>query len=417
MKKIALLAMTIVLATLLAGCAKGDDTPPVISEISASDIAQTSAVITWTTDEPATSQVEYGLTSGYGSATSLDSTLVTSHSVSLSELSAGTTYHYRVKSDDASENQAMSADRTFSTATPPDTTPPVISEIGASDITTCTATIIWTTDELATSQVEYGLTTSYGSTSPLDSSLVTSHSVTLSGLTASTTYHYGVKSKDASENEAMSGDYTFNTESLPIAFIYSTDATGANSYKSLLEGDGYSVTLVPMGDVATTDFSVYDLILVGADTYTLQYDWGDADSVNAIDSSGKSIIGLGTGGACLFGELGLSISYGNAWNLTESSIYVVDPTHDIFTTPYFISVPEDRIIQLYEGGVYCHSLYEPYLSPEVVLLGREPDDMSHYPLAQEGQYILWGFTASPESMTQVGKDLFLNVVAFMLGAS
>jgi Leucine-rich repeat (LRR) protein len=120
MKKIALLTMTIVLATLLAGCAKAkevDKTPPVISEISASDITQTGAVITWTTDEPATSQVEYGLTTGYGStATSPLDALVTSHSISLSSLDENTTYHYRVKSKDASGNEAVSEDHTFTTS-------------------------------------------------------------------------------------------------------------------------------------------------------------------------------------------------------------------------------------------------------------------------------------------------------------
>jgi Leucine-rich repeat (LRR) protein len=120
MRKIALLAMVVILVALLAGCAKGDETPPVISDVSASNITETGATITWTTDEPATSQVEYGLTTGYSSSTLLDATLVTSHSVSLSGLDAGTEYHYRVKSEDASENEAVSADATFTTSIFPD---------------------------------------------------------------------------------------------------------------------------------------------------------------------------------------------------------------------------------------------------------------------------------------------------------
>jgi outer membrane lipoprotein-sorting protein len=121
MRKIALLTMVIILAALLAGCAKGkevDKTPPVISEISASSITETGAVITWTTDEDSTSQVEYGTTSAYGSTTTLNENLVTSHSVTLSELTSGTTYHYRVKSKDASGNEKNSGDYTFITASP-----------------------------------------------------------------------------------------------------------------------------------------------------------------------------------------------------------------------------------------------------------------------------------------------------------
>jgi hypothetical protein len=118
MRKIAVLTIVVILVALLASCTGGekvDKTPPAISAVSASSITDTSTVITWTTDELATSQVEYGLTTSYGSTTTLDTTLVTSHSVSLSELSAGTPYHYRVKSNDASGNEAASGDYTFTT--------------------------------------------------------------------------------------------------------------------------------------------------------------------------------------------------------------------------------------------------------------------------------------------------------------
>src|SRR4029450_10301370 len=45
----------------------------------------------------------------------------------------------------------------------------------------------------------------------LDANHVTSHSVAVSGLSPSTTYHYRVKSKDAAGNLATSGDLTFTT--------------------------------------------------------------------------------------------------------------------------------------------------------------------------------------------------------------
>jgi hypothetical protein len=95
-----------------------DTTAPLISNVAASNITKISAIITWTIDEPATSQVEYGLTTAYGTTTTLDSTLVTSHSVTLSGLSADTTYHYRVKSRGAAGNEAVSEDNAFTTAQP-----------------------------------------------------------------------------------------------------------------------------------------------------------------------------------------------------------------------------------------------------------------------------------------------------------
>jgi len=187
-----------------------DADPPVISNV-ASNPSDYSAVITWTTDEPATSQVEYGLTAGYGSETAKDTNLVTSHSVSVTGLDHSTLYNFRVKSEDAALNLAVSGNYTFITTTP-DTTPPVISAVSASP-SVGSALITWTTDEPATSQVEYGLTDTYGSQTTKDTSLVTSHSVTVSGLTVMMLYHYRVKSDDAAGNPAVSVDYTFTTTS------------------------------------------------------------------------------------------------------------------------------------------------------------------------------------------------------------
>ncbi len=203
-------ATTITLTTV-------DTTPPIISEVSVSGTTLSSITITWKTDEPATSQVEYGLSKSYGSATPLDTNLVTNHSVTLSGLNAMTTYHFVVKSKNASGGETAYMDRmarTISTAVA-DTTPPVISEVKTSGITRTSVTITWKTDEPATSQVEYGLTWGHGSATPLDTNLVTNHSVTLSGLNAMTTYHFIVKSRDAGANETIDMDRKFRTSTLP----------------------------------------------------------------------------------------------------------------------------------------------------------------------------------------------------------
>ncbi|MHC4572964.1 MAG: right-handed parallel beta-helix repeat-containing protein [Planctomycetota bacterium] len=94
-----------------------DTTAPVISNVQASDISDSGATITWTTDENATSQVEYGLDTSYGSSTNADTNLVMSHLILLGGLAPGTLYHYRVRSKDAAANESVSEDKTFSTTT------------------------------------------------------------------------------------------------------------------------------------------------------------------------------------------------------------------------------------------------------------------------------------------------------------
>jgi hypothetical protein len=94
------------------------------------------------------------------------------------------------------------------------TNPPVISGVFASSISTNSAAINWSTDKPATSSVQYGLG-AYTSTTPVDSSAVNLHSVTLSNLTPSTLYHYRATSQDSAGNVAYSPDYTFATAALP----------------------------------------------------------------------------------------------------------------------------------------------------------------------------------------------------------
>src|SRR5207248_11437359 len=106
-------------------------TPPVISGMTCTSCG-TVDTVQWTTNEPADSQVDYGLTTSYGSTTTLDPTLGTSHAVTIGALTDGTMYHYRVKSKDASGNLASSADFTFTTR---DTTPSVITGLVVTSIT------------------------------------------------------------------------------------------------------------------------------------------------------------------------------------------------------------------------------------------------------------------------------------------
>src|SRR3989441_769044 len=102
-----------------------DNTPPVISLVSAFNIASSQATISWATNKASDSQVDYGPTMAYGSSTPLNSSLLTAHAVTLTGLLATTTYHYRVKSRDAAGNLATSADFTLTTLI--DTTPPTVS--------------------------------------------------------------------------------------------------------------------------------------------------------------------------------------------------------------------------------------------------------------------------------------------------
>ena len=58
-------------------------------------------------------------------------------------------------------------------------------------------TITWRTDVPADSQVQYGPTTAYASSTPLDRTLVSTHSVTVTGLARKSQYFFQVLSRDS----------------------------------------------------------------------------------------------------------------------------------------------------------------------------------------------------------------------------
>lgn len=183
--------------------AGGDLTPPVISNVQVVNITDTSALVTWTTDEPATSLVTYGSTIAYGSA-ALTAGLVTSHAVQLNGLSPSTLYHFFVTSADADANAASSGDAVFTTLS--DVTPPTnVSNLTATPGDTI-VTLNWTVPpdpDFAGTKI-MRKTGGYPA-GPFDGTQVFSGpgtSVVDTGLTNGTTYYYGAYAYDSSGNFA-----------------------------------------------------------------------------------------------------------------------------------------------------------------------------------------------------------------------
>jgi len=92
-----------------------DTTPPTISSVNATSITPTTAVITWETDEKATSLVKYGTSSGSYPYSKEDTSYTTSHSITLTDLQPNTTYYFLVNSTDKAGNPAQSTEYSFNT--------------------------------------------------------------------------------------------------------------------------------------------------------------------------------------------------------------------------------------------------------------------------------------------------------------
>ncbi len=205
-------------------------------------------------------KIYYGTVSGNYTA-SIDVADAAQTYYSLSSIPDGT-YYFVVAAYDADGNEGELSNE-VNNANPA----PVISNVLSSNITGSSVTIEWTTDLNSTSLVEYGLTSSYGSFTTLDSTLATIHSVGITGLSPYTAYSYRVISRTSSYNESASGNYSFTTSNIsPAISSFTPDKTSGTAPLSV----AFSAT------AADTDGSISS------------YEW-DFDGDGAYDSNTGSI--------------------------------------------------------------------------------------------------------------------------------
>ncbi|MBP7804765.1 MAG: hypothetical protein KA052_00895 [Candidatus Pacebacteria bacterium] len=123
---------------------------------------------------------------------------------------------------------------------------PVISDVSSGTPDSTIATITWTTDIPTSSQVYYGSTSDYGTSTELDSLLTRMHSVSLTGLATCAEYHYQTSSTYAGEN-ALSPDNTFTTAGCVSAPVVSTiDATSLTDQGATLQGSIDTLSSAPI---------------------------------------------------------------------------------------------------------------------------------------------------------------------------
>jgi len=90
-----------------------DSTPPIISGVVSNILSSSSVQIRWNTSEAATSKVMYWKEGDSKQKTESDDQLIKSHLVILKNLTSGSTYHYKVYSEDENNNLQISEEKTF----------------------------------------------------------------------------------------------------------------------------------------------------------------------------------------------------------------------------------------------------------------------------------------------------------------
>jgi hypothetical protein len=331
---------------VLTGSSNGAPTPPTVaitSPTSGSTVSNTITVSANATDGVGIAGVQFQL-----DGVNLDANIAQapySTSWNTTAVAAGS-HTLTAIATDTSGLSATSSPVTVTTQG--NTVPPVISVIAATATTSSGATIGWTTDQLSSSEVVYGLTTAYGSSTSLNTNLVMAHSVTLTGLAAGTTYHYEVESWNASGTLGISGDMTFTTVSsggggMPNPIGYWKFDAGSGTTAMDTSGNGYTGTLVN-GPVWTTGVLGDALAFNGTSSYV------NVPSAKALDAYPLTVAtwfktGTGTGLTGLVNKYvaasmnGYQIFMNNgnlcAWYFRDSGDYVWDGSGCTLSTAGF----------------------------------------------------------------------------------
>ena len=112
-----------------------DTTAPIISNVVVTTLPN-GANISWTTNEPTTSRVEYGKTTSYELGVVEDLTLKVTHAAEIRGLQPSTRYHFRIRGTDEQGNVASTNDDTFITSQ--------FGDILSDDFNACQLNSMWT---------------------------------------------------------------------------------------------------------------------------------------------------------------------------------------------------------------------------------------------------------------------------------
>lgn len=263
-----------------------DTAPPAISDVLVSNITDASATVTWTTSEPASRTLAYGLDTSYSAGLESDGSYRTSHTQTLFGLTDGTEYHFQITVQDNSGNSAVSSDYTFTTL---DVTSPALT-LSVSAITESGMTLSWTTDEATTSEVRLDGTLVYSG------GLLTADSQVFTGLAASTSYVLQVDVTDASGNttsQSVTATTLANTPPGNVTGLTAVPGDGSMllSWSNPTDSDFANVIVVFSTVGYPTSPSEGIVLYTGADTTFLHEGLTDGTiyyyTVFAVDTAGN----------------------------------------------------------------------------------------------------------------------------------
>jgi len=187
-----------------------DGLPPVITDVTVGSLTENLAVISWATNEPADSLVDFATGPiGVGTYTYLasDTAMLLTHAIELGDLRPGVTYHFRVRSRDYAGNEGVSSEYQF--MTPSGAAPATPASFRISPSVEMERLVLSWAPGSETDLAGYNLYRAESRSGPftrVNANPITSTAATVSyqdeGLKVGVKYYYHVKAVDTAHNES-----------------------------------------------------------------------------------------------------------------------------------------------------------------------------------------------------------------------
>ena len=177
---------------------------------------------------------------------------------------------------------------------------------------------------------------------------------------------------------------------------------GVRGLTDFLATYGGEISILSVAERSKLSLIHPDVVIVCPDEYRME-SW---ESAEQRDFENYKVVGMGYGAAKLFGLLGLEIKAGKVAHGDSDEPLTVELA-DVLQYPEAISNP----VQVAAKGSDAFGVFDDGQVPRRFEGVARLKNYGHYwPIARQWHYLLWGFEASVDQMTEAGKRLFVNVL-------
>ncbi len=204
----------------------------------ASAVTQTTLTLSWTASTDNVAVAGYDV---FQNNVKINTANITATTYNVTGLSASTLYSFYIKARDAAGNSTNSTTLNVTTLASPDVTPPSVpTGLAASNVTQSTATLTWTASTDNVGVAGYDV---YRNTVKINTTVVTTTTYNVTGLSAATAYAFYVVARDAAGNISGSS----NTANI------TTPDTQAPTAPTNLAASAITATTLTLNWTAATD--------------------------------------------------------------------------------------------------------------------------------------------------------------------